>query len=48
MESIMEHYGVGLLQLLGGAGVLALVGTLLQPGGCIQVWIGQYLYEIAG
>ena len=48
MEHIMEHYGIGMLQLLGGAGVLAIVRALLLSGGSIQIWIEQYLYEIAG
>ena len=48
METIMEHYGVSLLQLLGGAGVLAIIWLLLQPGDSVYLWIEQYLYGIAG
>ena len=48
MEIIMEHYGSSLLQLLGGVSILALIGTFLQSGGNVQMWVVQYLQGIAG
>lgn len=38
MEDIIEQYGAGLLQMIGGVGVLFLYGAMMQPKG---VW-----YEI--
>lgn len=48
METVMEQYGSGLLQLLGGVIMLALIGTFLRSTDSIVSWIMQYLYSIAG
>ncbi len=48
MEEIIEHYGEGLLQLIGGAGMLALARGLLMPQGVWHLWIEAYLQGIAG
>lgn len=48
MEEIIEQYGTGLLQMLGGIGTLALVAALLQPGGLLQRILLQYMDRICG
>lgn len=48
MDAVMEHYGAGLLQLLGGVGMFAIIGAFLQSGGSVYLWIVQYLHGIAG
>ena len=48
METILEHYGSSLLQILGGVSILAAVAALLQPGGSVQLWVVRYFEAIAG
>lgn len=48
MEDIMEQYGVGLLQMLGGMGILTLIGKMMQPGGVLNMVLLQYLDGICG
>lgn len=48
MEDILEQYGVGLLQIFGGMGALALLSALVQPGGTVYVILMQYMGGICG
>ena len=48
MEEVMEQYGTGLLQMLGGLGVMALFWNMLQPGGAVQMLVQQYMNGICG
>lgn len=48
MEHIMEQYGSVLLQLAGGAGMLALFGAIFRPGGMLAVILQQYMSGICG
>lgn len=48
MEEIIEQYGAGLLQMLGGVGMLALFAACMQPGGVLQTIVLQYMNGICG
>lgn len=48
MEEIIEQYGAGLLQMLGGIGTLALFAAFLRPGGLLQIILLQYMNGICG
>ena len=48
MEDILEQYGVGLLQIFGGMGALALLSTLVQTRGPVYVILMQYMGGICG
>lgn len=48
MEDIMEQYGIGLLQMLGGIGMLAVFGRMMQAGGILPMLLLQYMLGICG
>lgn len=48
MEDIIEQYGAGLLQMLGGIGMLAVLGKMMQTGGLLSVLLLQYMKGICG
>lgn len=48
MEDIMEQYGAGLLQMLGGIGMLAVFGKMMQAGGMLSMFLLHYMKGICG
>ena len=48
MEKVIEQYGVGLLQIIGGIGAFGILSTLIQPQGIVYVILMQYLAGISG
>lgn len=48
MEAMIEQYGIGLLQILGGMGMLALLKEIIQPGGILYIILLQYMDGICG
>lgn len=48
MEDIIEVYGEGLLQILGGACAMALFYGLFAEGGVILEIVQQYMTGICG
>lgn len=48
MEEVIEQYGAGLLQMLGGMGLLALFAAGMRPGGVLQTIVLQYMNGICG
>lgn len=48
MEDIIEAYGSGLLQILGGVCAMALFAGLFADGGVILEIVQQYMTGICG
>lgn len=48
MEKIVEHFGIGLLQILGAAGALAMFFLFLRSGGVIHTAVYNFMSSICG
>lgn len=48
MNDIMEHYGSGLLAVLGGAAALAMYFASIKSGGVIYDIVLAYMKSICG
>ena len=48
MNYIMEHYGSGLLAILGGAAALAVYFASIRSGGLIHEIVRTYMASICG
>lgn len=48
MEKIVEHFGIGLLAGLGGAGMLAVYMTCVRQGGALYAAVQAFMNSICG
>lgn len=48
MEKIIEHFGLGLLAVLGTAGMFAIYISCTQPGGVLYTAVLNYMNGICG
>lgn len=48
MHDILEHYGIGLLELLATAATLAVIVTCIKSGGVLYGIVLNYMAGICG
>jgi hypothetical protein len=48
MEYIVEHFGTGILAVLGTVGIFAVYKTFLIPGGSIYESLNNFMVSICG
>ena len=48
MKEILEHYGLGLLETLGMAGILAIIFNCIGEDGVISDMVARFMLTICG
>lgn len=48
MKEILEHYGLGLLEMLGMGGILIIIFNCIGNGGVISDVVAKFMFTISG
>lgn len=48
MTEILEHYGLGLLEMLGMGGILIIIFNSIGNGGIISDMVAEFMLTVCG